>query len=490
MNPEPWKEAFTRRVPWWFCGATMALMAGVLTLHWHALKRDLRMVVQQSTEEANKTLTRVFVNESWDRVRPLLPAPGGGPEAARANPRVPEIDEIVRRFSRTTDVLKVKIYDLDGTTVYSSEPTQIGEDKSRNPGFLASARGQVASELTQRGRFGAFDAEVHRRDLVSTYVPVRVGDRVEAVLEIYADRTASIAFLERVASEQAWSLFLPLAVAMALVLAGAVALPRLQQWRAVTATTPQPEGAAVNAASQSVRWLPGADDPIARAVEDLNWEIAALKSASEAREPSRLDADALGRAQALAEDIHTWIRTVADLTNLTQGDRPRRSEAFSIDELLDALVALPSRQAAGHGVQFSVYKYPSNLGAAVGDSARLASLLGHLLGLSVAVTRQGRIELKALRTPGGLRIDLIDSSAGWPQQRLDSLGEAWDTGALPPPSEAGLDGMRLVLCRGLAQALGGHADFRSTPGHGSRLSVDIPLEAASTTGANAQRLEA
>jgi signal transduction histidine kinase len=45
-----------------------------------------------------------------------------------------------------------------------------------------------------------------------------------------------------------------------------------------------------------------------------------------------------------------------------------------------------------------------------------------------------------------------------------------------------LDGLRLVLCRGLAQGLGGHADFRSTPGHGSRLSIDVPLEAGTTTG--------
>jgi signal transduction histidine kinase len=100
----------------------------------------------------------------------------------------------------------------------------------------------------------------------------------------------------------------------------------------------------------------------------------------------------------------------------------------------------------------------------------------------VAVTRQGRIDLKVLRTPGGLRNDLIDSSEGWPQQKLDELAEAWDTGTLPSPSEAGLDGLRLVLCRGLAQGLGGHADFRSTPGHGSRLSIDVPLEAGTTTG--------
>ena len=482
MNLESWKDTLARHPLWWFSAATAALLAAVLALHWHVLVRDLRMVVQQSTEETNKTLTRVFVNESWDRVRPLLPAAGSGPEAARTNPRVPEIEEMVRRFSRATDVLKVKIYDLDGTTVYSSDRAQIGENKSRNPGFLASARGQVASELIHRGSVSAFDAELHQRDLVSTYVPVHVGDRIDAVLEIYSDRTGSIAFLDQVASKQAWSLIIPLTGAVALMLAGGFALQRLRERQAASASGLAPVATDADASASPVHWLPGADDPIARAVEDLNWEIAALKSASESRDPSRRDADALGRAQALAEDIHTWIRTVADFAHLTQARHAGRSDTFSIDELLDALAALPARKAAGHSVQFSLYKYPATLGMAEGDSARIASLLGHLLGLSVAVTRHGRIELKAMRTPGGLRIDLIDSSEGWPQQKLDDLAVAWDTGTPPSPSEAGLDGLRLVLCRGLAQSMGGHADFRSTPGHGSRLSVDLPLEAAAATG--------
>jgi len=479
MKPGTVKETLARRPVLWFASLAAALLTAFAGLHWHGWSQDLRLIVQQSTEEANKTLTRVFVNETWDRVRPLLPPPGSGADAARANPRVSEIDELVRRFSRTTDILKVKIYDLDGTTVYSSDPSQIGENKSRNPGFLASARGQVASELTRRGTFGSFDGELYQRDLVSTYVPVRVGERIEAVLEIYADRTASIAFLNRVQSQQVWGLAPTFAGAIGLLIAAGFLLQHLQARRGTDGEAPgTARTASLVRPETSVAWLPGADDPIARAAEELNLEIAALKSTSDTRDPARPDADALGRAEALAQDIQTWVRTVADITALREARGTPRSESFSIDELVDALVAIPSRSASARGVQLSLYKYPSTLGQVEGDPARVASLLGHLLGVSVAATRHGRIELKAMRTPGGLRIDLIDSSPGWPQEMLDRLAEGWDTGTLPPPAEAGLEGLRLVLCRGLAQALGGHADFRSTPGHGSRLSVELPLELA------------
>lgn len=475
-----WKDMLARRPLLWFSSLAAALLTAVVALHWHSWTQDQRLVVQQSTEESNKTLTRVFVNETWDRVRPLLPPPGSGADAARTNPRVSEIDELVRRFSRTTDILKVKIYDLDGITVYSSDPAQIGENKSRNAGFLASTRGEVASELTHRGTFGSFDGELYQRDLVSTYVPVRVGERIEAVLEIYADRTASIAFLNRVQSGQVWSLAPPFAGALFLLVIAGVLLQRLQARRAAGDEAPAEDATSpFDRSATGIAWLPGADDPIARAAEELNLEIAALSSGSDTRDLSRPDAIALGRAQALAEDIQTWVRTAADFGALRKAGAPvARSETYSLDELLDALAAIPARRAGARGVQLSVYKYPAMLGRAHGDPARLASLLGHLLGVSVAATRHGRIELKAMRTPGGLRVDLVDSSPGWPQETLDRLAEGWDTGTLPPPAEAGLDGLRLVLCRGLAQVLGGHADFRSTPGHGSRLSVELPLEAA------------
>lgn len=479
MTARPWTDALARRPLLWLVLLTGLLLTLLLAARLATLADELRAIVQQSSEEANKTLTRVFVNENWTDVRPLLPAPGSGAEAARANPRVGEIDQIVRRFSQTTDVLKVKIYDLAGTTLYSSQTSQIGEDKSGNPGFQAAARGQTASELTHRGTFGAFDGELYQRDLVSTYVPVRVDERLEAVLEIYSDRTASIAFLEGVTRRQL-GIVLPAFVAvLAAMLTAGWLLQRLQSRRFDPLSPAGPAGphpAPAGPSGRSPRWLPGVDDPMARAIEDLQAEIADLQSGVDiASGPTRHIA-ALTRVRALAEELQGWLRTASDLAALRENRMDNPPQPFSLDELLDALVAVPARQAAARGVQFGVYRHPSHLGMVRGDASRIACLLGHLLAVSVSSTRSGRIDVKALRSPGGLRVDLIDSGMGWPQAHLDALAEHWDTGSLPDPTDAGLEGLRLVLCRGLAQALGGHADFRSTPDHGSRLSFDLPLE--------------
>jgi C4-dicarboxylate-specific signal transduction histidine kinase len=88
-------------------------------------------------------------------------------------------------------VLKVKIYNLGGLTVYSSSSAEIGEYKSNNPGFFSAARGgQPVSKLTYRDAISSFEQTIQERDLVESYIPIRQGDgAVEGVFELYTDVT-------------------------------------------------------------------------------------------------------------------------------------------------------------------------------------------------------------------------------------------------------------------------------------------------------------
>ena len=143
-------------------------------------------------ERQNVTLAQSFANFLWPRfssyVRSVSEHDG---DTLRARPETLEIREVVKKLTAEIPVLKVKIYNLDGLTVYSSEPSQIGADKSNNPRFLLARRGgEAVSQLSHRETFSAFSGIVEDRDIVESYVPIRGRNgRIEGVFELYADVT-------------------------------------------------------------------------------------------------------------------------------------------------------------------------------------------------------------------------------------------------------------------------------------------------------------
>jgi len=156
----------------------------------------------ESETQASVGLTRVFANALWPTYAGFVRHAGSVPQHELA--RSPEMEALagdLRSLARGLNVVKVKIYDLRGFTVFSTDPRQIGEDKSANPGFRRARDGYPASEITYRDRFDAWEGLISERNIIATYVPVHVDDAtpVEAVFEVYSDVTELV---ERTRSSQ------------------------------------------------------------------------------------------------------------------------------------------------------------------------------------------------------------------------------------------------------------------------------------------------
>ncbi len=198
---------------------TMIIVATVLSVLYRRMAfDDLRAM----GERQNVALTRAFANSLWPKFKPFLVSAGElNDDQLKAHGEIAKLDGATRAAMTSTSVLKVKIYDLRGRTLYSSEAKQIGENKSANGGFLSARAGRVASETTHRDSFSAFEGKVEDRDLISSYIPIR-GEQpdsaVEAVFEIYQDVTPLMENIERTQKHLTIGVILLLAVLYSVLL--------------------------------------------------------------------------------------------------------------------------------------------------------------------------------------------------------------------------------------------------------------------------------
>lgn len=178
--------------------SAIAIVAIAIVVVLHRQSEVGRLI--NFAESQNVALAQSFANTLWPRFSSYVASASGLDEnQLQTHPKTRAIREAVRAASAGLPVLKVKIYDLQGVTVFSSESAEIGENKSNNPGYFAAARrGQPASKLTFRDAFSSFEGTVQDRDLVESYLPIRNGNgSVQGVFELYTDVTPLLAEIQR-----------------------------------------------------------------------------------------------------------------------------------------------------------------------------------------------------------------------------------------------------------------------------------------------------
>ncbi len=178
-----------------------SLLCTVLTavvLGWsyqHLALDDLKDLA----ESRNVVLTHALANALWPHFSILVDdSAGATADALRARAQDTHLQELVAQHMKGTDIVKVKVYALNGVTVFSTDTRQTGEDKSGNAGFLAARAGRVESVLNHRDTMDTFEGTVTDIDVISSYLPVRdESGRVVGVIEIYGDVTTFVAHLEQ-----------------------------------------------------------------------------------------------------------------------------------------------------------------------------------------------------------------------------------------------------------------------------------------------------
>jgi signal transduction histidine kinase len=185
---------------------SFALVAGIVLVATVLLLGGLYRFWAVSRLEAmaqsnNVAIARILANDLWhNHANALERLARLDPETIAASPEVAELREAILVHIEDASVFRVKIYDGQGHTIFSTEASQIGENESDDEGFISALAGTVASEFTDRDEFNAFDGDIADRDLLQSYIPVYrdgAGSAVVNVFEIDDDVTAFLNDINR-----------------------------------------------------------------------------------------------------------------------------------------------------------------------------------------------------------------------------------------------------------------------------------------------------
>lgn len=112
------------------------------------------------------------------------------------------------------------------------------------------------------------------------------------------------------------------------------------------------------------------------------------------------------------------------------------------------------------------------------DPVRLGQILGNFASNAVKFTERGRIEIRAVRLPGGkqLRFEVCDSGPGIAESDRARLFQPFEQLDSSLTRKHGGTGLGLAISRRLAEMMGGRIGVDSAPNEGATFWLEVPLE--------------
>ncbi|WP_372396815.1 ATP-binding protein [Azospirillum sp. HJ39] len=214
---------------------------------------------------------------------------------------------------------------------------------------------------------------------------------------------------------------------------------------------------------------------LAAASHDLRQPVQSLMLLMEvlsSRITDGMTRNVLGTMDRALGALKMLLDGLLDVSRLEAGAVVPEMEVFALTEVMERVAANSRPVAIQKGLLLHIVPCHAHVRS---DPMLLGRILQNLVENALRYTDRGRILIGCRRRGGTLRIEVWDTGIGIPaDQQEDIFQEFVQVGNASRNRDQGL-GLGLAVVRRLSVMLGHPVTVRSTPGHGSVFSVEVPL---------------
>ncbi|WP_455221202.1 sensor histidine kinase [Kaarinaea lacus] len=456
---------------------------GVTWMYRLVAFEDLKKLTQENTI----TLTKTVANVIWPQIANIVAVTVNHPEESHdhaAHTRYTlsmlstMLDEPIVELIKGTGVLKIKIFNSKGLTVYSTDPSQIG--KLMPPDYLgniASQQNRIISEAEFRPQMLTWRGDtVSDRYIVSSYLPLRYFDdyEVEGVFEIYNDVTDVYNQINTSQRKFATVLSVALATIYFFVFIFVRYADKAIKKNIELAIARDSERHANRTKSLF----------LANMSHELRTPLNAIIGYSELLEENahdKGDADCVEdslKIQSAARHLLHLINEILDLSKIESGKLKVFLEKVQLDGFVKEVKNLVDPIIIKNYNFLSIVIEPG-LESITTDAIKLKQILFNLLSNAAKFTTNGTIEFTLQTESTWLVFSISDSGIGISQDQLANLFLPFTQADSSTTKKYGGTGLGLAITKQYCELLGGSISVHSQVNKGSTFTVRLPMNASS-----------
>ncbi|MES9939515.1 MAG: histidine kinase [Candidatus Thiodiazotropha sp. 6PLUC2] len=168
---------------------SLAAMAATLVVIFFFIRFEALSIIEDASKRSNETLTIATEYALNDHFVMFLNVVKNNKDREISHmPFEPVLERVIRKMLSDTHVVRIKLYNLSGKVVYTTDPSYIEDDEEHNEAFSSAISGIPATSTVYESTIKLF-RPTKENSLVQTYVPIRATEKspVLGVMEIYSD---------------------------------------------------------------------------------------------------------------------------------------------------------------------------------------------------------------------------------------------------------------------------------------------------------------